>query len=138
MCSDGYSCEYKQWQKKAGRPITCRATQQRTILPATDAKIMTNGRVSGPSTTDFSESAESSPQDSPRCHVQIQWRYSGASEEQVHPHEMILSCQLDIPRAPIPINFFTIHMPFKSRELFHYCKSYDRWDFKIWYTQDCL
>lgn len=133
----GYSCEYKQWQKKAGRPITYHATQ-RTILPATDAKIMTNGRVSGPSTTDFSESAESSPRNSPRCHVQIQWRYSGASEEHVHPHETILSCQLDIPRAPGPISFFTIHMPFKSRELFHYCKSYDRWYFKFWYTQDCL
>ncbi|KAH7147225.1 hypothetical protein DER46DRAFT_615045 [Fusarium sp. MPI-SDFR-AT-0072] len=135
----GYSCEYKQWQKKAGRPITCRATQ-RTILPATDAKIMTNGRVSGPSTTDFSESAESSPQDSPRCHVQIQWRYSGASEEQVHPHEMILSCQLDIPRAPIPINFFTIHMPFKSRELFHYFYKADQALEVIGHKQhqDCL
>jgi hypothetical protein len=99
---------------------------------------MANGRVSGPFTTDVAESAESSPRDSPRCQVQIQWRYSGASEEQVHPHEMIPSLQLDIPKAPNPINFFTIDMPFKSKELFHYCKLYDRWYFKIWFTQDCL
>ncbi|EXL64667.1 hypothetical protein FOPG_19078 [Fusarium oxysporum f. sp. conglutinans race 2 54008] len=114
----GYSCEYQQWHKKAKRPITCRTTQ-RTILPAAGDKIVTYGRVSGPFTTDFAASAESSPRDSPRGQVQIQSRYSGASEEQVHPHETIPSF-LNIPKAPNPINFFSIDMPFKSKELFHY------------------
>ncbi|KAF4448417.1 hypothetical protein F53441_8172 [Fusarium austroafricanum] len=77
-------------------------------------------RVPDPFTTDLAESAESSPRDSPRCQAQIQWRYSGASDEQVHSRETIPSFQLDIPKAPNPINSFIIHMPFKSRELFHY------------------